>query len=162
MDRHDGMGTRYFGSWWLCNDNSEKVTVMNTKTTLLLAVAAVVVAAFLLFVERPWKEASEKDESTTTAKALFKFEPTDANRVELTIKDKKAIYAKKDDHWKMLEPIECPASDSEIKGLVDKVAKVEYLKEYEQGDGQRPNDSVTKLDKPIGQVSLFKDETGLP
>ncbi len=134
---------------------------MNTRTTLIVAIVAVVVAAYLFLVAKPWEERQAVPEPTTTAKALFDLKSEDIDRVEVAVRGSRhpqRVFEKQDDTWMMVEPISCPATDWEVKSIVDKVTGVKYLKEYPTGNEDRPRDSVSGLTKPVAIVKLFKGD----
>jgi len=128
---------------------------MNTKTTLILALVAVAIIAYLYFVDQPWVT-DDGTEPTTVVKALFDPQPEDTDRIEVVGKDFKQVFEKENNKWVIREPIKCPAQEYQVNSIVETVAKLKYVKEYDKGDDGRPSAKVSGLEKPTAQVKLFK------
>jgi len=153
---------------------------MNTKTTLLVAIVAIIVAVYLFFVEKPWikeepkepqsvvrnlftdgedKEEADKD-VTGIPPRLLKSDEID--RIEITLKNSKRLFRKEkeqtEDKWKMIEPIECPATGYQITSIINQIKDFKYVKYFEKDDAERPDDNLSGLNKPIASVKLSKGD----
>ncbi len=133
---------------------------MNTKTTLALVLIAVAVAGYLLLVEKPWTAAPpESEEATKVVRDLFASKPENVDRVELRLRDGKSfVFAKKDDAWWIQSPMECPANDYEIDGLIRNAGEIKVVRRYAQGDADRPSAEITGLESPIAAVKLLSKD----
>jgi hypothetical protein len=137
---------------------------MNTKTTLVLAVVAAVITGYIVLVEKPWEVKKTDEEPKSTAVALFDTKFDDADRVEIQRRDgKKLVFAKDADEkaWKLLEPIQAPATEFQVKSVLDKVGEIKYARKYGTSDADRPSEAVSGLDSPTATVRLAKGEKTL-
>ncbi len=133
---------------------------MNTKTTLALVLIAAVVAGYLLLVEKPWSAAPpESEEPAKAVRDLFATRPENVDRVELGLRDGKTfVFVKKDNAWWIQSPMECPANDYEIDGLIRNAAEIKVVRKYAQGDADRPSAEITGLESPIASVKLVSKD----
>jgi hypothetical protein len=138
---------------------------MNTKTTLVLAILAAAVVSYVALVDKPWETSEAKEEPKTQAVALYDPKPADADRVEVLRRDgKKLVFVKNTDDaksWKMIEPMETPATESSITSMITKVGEIKFDRKYGPGDKDRPSDKVAGFDKPIATVRLLKGDKEL-
>lgn len=134
---------------------------MNTKTTLILALLAVAVAAYLFFVEKPWQEAPVAETPATSEKPVFEANWEDIDRIEMTLRGDRAVFARQNGLWMMLEPIETSAATGHLESLLRSVLNVQYVKVHEPGDESYPSESVTRLDEPRAEFRLFKGDDQL-
>lgn len=137
---------------------------MNTKTTLVLAIVAVAVASYVFFVEKPWDAQEAKAEPKTVAVALYEPKPADPDRVEVQRRDGKKLVLVKDAEskaWNMVEPMESPAPETQVKQLIDKVGEIKFDRQYGPNDKDRPSEKVSGLDKPLATVRLLKSDKEL-
>lgn len=140
---------------------------MNTKTTLVLALVAAGIAGYVLLVDKPWEQREAQAEPETVAVALFDTKFEDADRVEIVHRGgKRLVFARTGDtetdkRWMILEPFEAPATEYQVKAIIDKVAGIKFDRKYGPKDADRPSDKVSGLGEPAVTVRLAKGDAEL-
>jgi hypothetical protein len=130
---------------------------MNTKTTLVLAVLAGIVAIYLFLIDKPWEEQVAEDVQEVS-KSLLDTEPSDIDRIEMQVKGAGGTLTKKNGEWVLTDPVTAPASKANVNGLLNNITDLQYTREYEADDENRPEETVSGLDNPIAQYKLYSGD----
>jgi hypothetical protein len=115
---------------------------MNTKTPIILLVLLVLAGGYWFFTR-------DKEESTKPQEhKLIDLASSDVNSVTITPSEGKQIVLKKTgSDWRMTQPVDAPADNDQVTGLIDGIINLKSTNEVDSASG-------TGLDKPQYKVDL--------
>ena len=123
-----------------------------TAIFLLLALATVVILIVVRHTDVFKRTGVEQVETDTR---IWTGEFGDA--VDLTIQRDEAEamrFVRKDEQWRIAQPIDAKADESEIRRVLDLFDNLRYETLFTPGDPEAPAPKVTGLDKPLWTVGL--------
>lgn len=127
---------------------------MNPKTTIALLVVLAACVVYLVVAHTDLFAPGEED------KDLVGAEPADVRELAVSWPGgEEHLFVQEDDKWKTKKPSEGPASKSQLEGIVEQAAGLEYDRAYEPDDDLLPSQELLGLDPARWTVRLT-DEDG--
>ncbi len=106
---------------------------MKWRNSLVYLVVFVLVAGYYAYFEVVRKK--EKEAVERQAKKLFQFQVDQVQELEILARDKKKLTLKKDDQWRIVEPVKAGVDDGALQDLLRSLARVEFDKDITASPG---------------------------
>ncbi|MCW5893555.1 MAG: DUF4340 domain-containing protein [bacterium] len=120
-----------------------------------IAVLALLVVALGIYV---WRVELPKAEQEAEGTRLVDVQEDAIDKIDLTFPDRHIVLAKQDGHWRLEQPLDAPADESAVKGLLTALTTAKVSKTL---DGETGNLAVFGLDTgtPTVVLTVGKDAT---
>lgn len=131
---------------------------MNVKTTVTLLVLLILCLALVVLVRSDWLASEDGEEKDQAANALL---PEMGKLVRLTLQTGeggKIVLEKRDDKWRLLEPVDAPATRWRTQSAADTFTGLAFIRKHAPDDEDFPKDDLTRLSEPLGVVTLADDK----
>lgn len=106
---------------------------MKWRSSLIYLVVFVLVAGYYTYFEVVRKK--QKDAAERQAKKLFQFQVDQVQELEIFTRDKKKLALKKEDQWRIVEPVKAGTDDGALQDLLRSLAGVEFDKDVTASPG---------------------------
>lgn len=106
---------------------------MKWRSSLIYLVIFVLVAGYYTYFEVVRKK--QKDAAERQAKKLFQFQVDQVQELEILAREKKKLILKKEEQWKIVEPVKAGVDDGALQDLLKSLARVEFDKDINATPG---------------------------
>jgi len=131
---------------------------MNVKTTVTLLVLLIICLALVVLVRSDWLASEDGEDKDQAAKTLL---PEMGKLVRLTLQTGEAgkiVLEKRADKWRLLEPVDAPATRWRTQNAADTFTRLTFIRKHAPDDEDFPKDDLTRLSEPLGVVTLADDK----
>jgi len=133
---------------------------MNVKTTVILVVLLILCTGYVIVFHTGWfGPGTEKSKTPEAAGRLLFPEVGRLQRVVLQRPGaKRIVLVRKDEKWRLVEPVDAPATGWRADSLVTTLTSLTYLAKYAPDEPDCPKDNLTSLTDPLHTVTFTTDK----